>query len=58
MEAVSPHKLLKVPTLLTLLTLVILIALLLTLFTHGHYKIAVVQSQGNLDFGDLDLVQD
>ena len=56
MEAVSPHKLLTLPTLLTLLTLVLLIALLLTLFTHGQCKIAVVRSQGILDLGDLDLV--
>ena len=51
MEAVSPHKLLKVPTGLTLLTLVILIALLLTLFTRGQCKIVVVRSQGILDLG-------
>ena len=51
MEAVSPHKLLTLPTLLTLLTLVLLIALLLTLFTHGQCKIVVVRSQGILDLG-------
>ena len=42
MKAVSPHKLLTLPTLLTLLTLAILIALLLvTVYTC---KIVVVRS--------------